>query len=338
LDTLTHVVTGVCIAGSLPRTVRGQDASVIVVAASLLPDLDVLSSLSEPATAALNRHLLTHSLVGIALLSVGFGTLAWLLSRRLGWFVNVMLIGLGVTVHVALDLINAYGVALLYPWTEDRFELPLSFILNPVMTGILLAGAIAVFVARNPAWAARSSRAALLVASCYLVLCYGLRIEAERLMVAQTPPVPDKSTYILPELGSPLQWKAIQPEGSDYRQVVVYPLSGRLVDAGTVRSTPNAPLAAAARATETGRKIEAFFQTPVWLEHQDTVIAYDLRFRFASIGNEWDPFGFCFRRVGGRVVLAENGLGSYLTDWLKAVGRLLLMRPIEPNGPGCAGP
>jgi hypothetical protein len=82
---------------------------------------------------------------------------------------------------------------------------------------------------------------------------------------------------------------------------------------------PELPLVMAARATETGQKIETFFKAPVWRAEGETVIAFDLRFRFAVLGNDWDPFGFCFRLDGNRLALVDESLGNYLTNWLSAL-------------------
>ena len=248
MDPATHALTGLCIARSLPRSVRGRDTTLLVVAASLLPDIDVLWSLYEPATVALDRHLLTHSLIGLALLSGGVGVLAWLLWRRLPLIVYVMLVLLAMIGHIGLDLINAYGVALLYPWSMHRFEVPLAFIIDPVLTEILLAGLLAPLIFRHPAWATPMSRAALLLVGCYLAACFSLRVAAENIIEARASMAgSDHWTYLFPELGSPLQWMGIYRDGDSYRQLVVFPLSGGAIEYGSVRSTPDDPLVSAVR-------------------------------------------------------------------------------------------
>ncbi len=319
MDTVTHALMGLCIARSLPGKVRGRDTAVLVVAASLLPDINVLWSMSEPATAALNRHLLTHSLVGIALLSTGFGAAAWLFARRLSITVIVGLVALAVLAHVGLDLINAYGVALLYPWSTFRYELPLAFILDPILTGVLLTGVLVPFVIRDTRLGSVLSRSTLLLVGCYLAACFGLRMIAQQLVVARAGAAGgDLWTYLVPELGAPLRWQGIYREGLGYRQVLVYPLSDRVIDLASVHSTPDLAAVAAVRATATGKRIEAFFKAPVWRTEGKTVVAYDLRFRFGSLGNDWDPFGFCFQLQGGGFAPVQETLSTYVANWRKA--------------------
>ena len=320
MDPVTHALTGLCIARSLPRTERGRDTDILVVAASLLPDIDVTWALWEPETAALTRHLLTHSLTGLAALSVGFGALAWLLFRRLSLSVYFMLVGLAVLAHLGLDVINAFGVAVLYPWSSYRFELPLAFILDPVLTGILLIGVLVPSFLRDQSAVPLASRAALLLAFCYLASAFSLRLVANDMLLAHAGADGGAhGTYLVPEPGSPLQWKGIYSDGEGYQQVLVYPLSGRIVELSPVPSTPGDLRVAAVRRTVTGQLIDGFLKTPVWHAEGKTVVAYDLRFRFAALDNDWDPFSFCFRDRGSGPALVPQDLDVYLANWRKAL-------------------
>ena len=85
---------------------------------------------------------------------------------------------MAVLAHVGLDLINAYGVALLYPWSTFRYELPLAFILDPILTGVLLTGVLVPFVIRDTRLGSVLSRSTLLLVGCYLAACFGLRMIA----------------------------------------------------------------------------------------------------------------------------------------------------------------
>ena len=337
LDPVTHIVAGLCVARSLPAAARGPDTAVAVLAASLLPDIDVLWSLSDPATAALNRHMLTHSLVGLALLSAGFGALASLLSRRLSLMAFVMLVALAVLIHLGLDVINSFGIALLYPWSSFRFELPLVFILDPVLTGLLLGALLVSFMLRKAGPAAVACRAGLLLVVCYIAACFALRAVAEDVVKARASAVgSDHWTYLAPEPGSPLRWRGIWMEAGRYRQVLISPVSGGVVELGSViSSTPEDRLAAEARATPTGHNVEKFFKVPVWRAEGDVVIGYDLRFRFATLGNDWDPFGFCFRHSRNGFTLVHQDLDSYFANWFRALLSFGISRSLQPVQPVC---
>jgi membrane-bound metal-dependent hydrolase YbcI (DUF457 family) len=313
-------LAGFCIAASLPRGVRGKDVLFLAVGASIIPDADVLWSLADPATAALNRHIFTHSLIGLALISVALGAVVWLLARRLSLLAYIAIAILGVLTHVGLDLINAYGVELFYPWSARRFELPLAFILDPVLTAILLGGTLTFLVLRDSSSGALAARAALLLVGCYLIAAFALRTTALHIVEARVSAVGSNQwTYLVPEPGSPFRWKGIYRNGDSYAQVLVFPVTGRIVELDSVRSTPDDPVVAAARSTLTGQKIDAFFQVPVWRGDGQTVVGYDLRFRFAVLGNDWDPFDFCFRREGNGFGLIRQDLGSYVLNWWRAL-------------------
>jgi membrane-bound metal-dependent hydrolase YbcI (DUF457 family) len=325
LDPVTHALSGICLSRALPRKIRGRDATIVVVAAALIPDIDVVWSLAEPATAALNRHMATHSLVGLAALSVAGGFVARLTFRRLSLPAYAALAGLGVLAHVGLDLINAFGVGLLYPFSPVRYELPLVFVVDFVLTGLLLAGAIWPWVRGDRAAAAPASRWALGLAGIYLAACLGLRISAEEVVAARAfAAAPDGGawTYLVPEPGAPLRWKGIYRDGAVFRQVLVKPVTGGVAELPTVGSFPEHPSVAAVRATPMGRRIDRFLKAPVWRAEKDMVTVYDLRFRFAALGNDWDPFGFRFRRDGDAALLVREDAGTYLGSWLQALRRL----------------
>jgi inner membrane protein len=320
VDPVTHTLAGFCIAASLPRTIRGRDVTVLAVAASLAPDADVLWAVAQPATAALTRHTFTHSLLGVGLIAVGLGACAWLLFRRLPLLAYFGVAALGLLGHLGLDLINDYGVELLYPWSERRFELPLAFILDPTLTAILLGGTLAFLLMRDANKAAFAGRAALLLAACYLLAAFVLRTSALHIVEARARAAGTSSwTYLVPEPGGPLRWKGIYRSGDSYAQLLVLPLTGRVEELPAVHSTPDDPLVVAARATQTGQEIEDFFAVPVWRTDGETVVGYDLRFRFAVLGNDWDPFQFCFRPGSEGLDLVRQGLGIYVLNWWRAL-------------------
>ena len=325
MDPVTHALSGVCISRALPRKVRGRDATIVVIAAALIADIDVAWSLAEPATAALNRHMVTHSLVGLAGLAVVGGVAARLAFRRLSLPAYTALAGVGLAAHVGLDLINAFGVGLFYPFSHVRFELPLVFIVDIVLMGLLLAGAVWPWARGDPGAKAAASRWALGLVGVYLAACLGLRISAAEVVTARASAVPQDGgawTYLVPELGAPLRWKGIYRDGAVFRQILVRPLTGGAVELSAVGSFPEEPSVAAVRATPTGRRIDLFLKAPVWRADKDGVAVYDLRFRFATLGNDWDPFGFRFQRKGNAVILVRDDAGTYLGFWLQALLRL----------------
>jgi inner membrane protein len=325
LDPFTHALSGVCISRALPRSVRGRDATIVVVAAALIPDIDVVWSLAEPATAALNRHMATHSLVGLAALSMACGVVARLAFRRLSWATYAALAGFGLLAHVGLDLVNAFGVGLLYPFSPVRYELPLVFVVDFVLTGLMLAGAIWPWVRGDASSAAPASRWALGLVAVYLAASLGLRVSAAEIVTARaSAAAPDGGawTYLVPEPGAPLRWKGIYRDGPVFRQVLVSPLTGGAVELPAIGTLPEDPSVAAVRATPMGRRIDRFLKAPVWRAEKDMVTVYDLRFRFAALGNDWDPFGFRFRREGDAALLVRDDAGTYLGSWLQALRRL----------------
>ncbi|MDA1314285.1 MAG: metal-dependent hydrolase [Acidobacteria bacterium] len=97
---------------------------VMAMGAALVPDLDVVPGLMNFAVSGWHRGA-THSLVGIltqALLITVGARLAWMLvfSEVLSWGPLFRAALAGLATHVFWDYLNPWGVALLWPLSEER--------------------------------------------------------------------------------------------------------------------------------------------------------------------------------------------------------------------------
>jgi hypothetical protein len=176
----------------------------------------------------------------------------------------------------------------------------------------------------------------LLLTGCYLIAAFALRTTALHMVEARAAATGNDWTYLVPEPGGPLRWKGIYRNGDNYAQILVFPLTGRTRELPSVHSTPDDPLVAAARATPTGREIDRFFEVPVWRSDGQTVVGYDLRFRFAALGNDWDPFEFCFIRDGNSLTLVRQALGGYILNWSRALLKFGVSPSFQLDLPACS--
>ncbi|MFN9804947.1 MAG: metal-dependent hydrolase, partial [Betaproteobacteria bacterium] len=158
MDTLTHALSGALLgraltpsaAGSstarpmLGPTVPAWHAVSLGLVAAAFPDSDfVLRFISE--TAYLRGHRgITHSLLMLPLWSLLLGWLASRLFRRPDALRRYALVAGGaIAIHIAGDWITQFGTMLLAPLSDARFGLGAIFIIDLVISGILVAGLLA---------------------------------------------------------------------------------------------------------------------------------------------------------------------------------------------------
>src|SRR5690554_4212721 len=147
MDTLTHAVTGALIARvaapSQPRPGQLSHRARMTAGflAAAFPDIDFALRLTGTLN-YLNWHQgVTHSLVLLPvwalLLSVIFSRAT---SGRYTWQAFYLPVCLGLMIHIAGDVITAYGPTLLAPFSYERFYIPLIYVSDPPFTLIAIAG------------------------------------------------------------------------------------------------------------------------------------------------------------------------------------------------------
>jgi membrane-bound metal-dependent hydrolase YbcI (DUF457 family) len=156
VDIVHHGIIGV--AGAGVANAYGQpELAVGFLLGSLLPDLDVLFiALGKSRFLRLHQGV-THSVVGIPLI----GCLAAGIFAVLGWISYVPLaIGIfaGMIVHVLLDIMNTFGVRVLWPLPQ-RFSIDAFFFIDIYVLGASMLFGAAAWEGSHPvaaagAWAA----------------------------------------------------------------------------------------------------------------------------------------------------------------------------------------
>jgi len=304
LDPVTHTLCGVALGNAFFRRRAGPAAVPILALASNLPDIDVVVHVTGDPTAVMMRRMVGHS---VFLLPVWSAALAWLLGRRYRHLRFPALFGmvlLGAVVHVFFDLINSFGVVLLWPFSRARPELAWVFIIDFILTGLLalplvpgLIGRVRLLLARTGLRRSSDrpgldrlvplSRASLAGVALYLAFCAGSHARAEGLLERQARGQPEAHrlappdfTYVFPEPLGPHRWRGVARTGDTYRLYLVRPLAGRADLREEFRTDLGSPVVDAARRTPLGRRLEWFFKAPVWTAAgPDKATVYDLRFR-----------------------------------------------------------
>ncbi len=165
MDNLCHTLVGAACgeAGLKRRTALGQ--ATLIVAANL-PDIDVLVFATDIPSVAFRRGW-THGILAQALLPIALAAVVAMVGRSKGArFAPLLLLSyVGVLSHVALDLLNNYGVRLLMPFSGRWFYGDSVFIVD-VWLWLTLGIGVCWGYARG---SARAARASIAVATVYIL-------------------------------------------------------------------------------------------------------------------------------------------------------------------------
>ncbi len=141
MDTITHGIAGALVAKSFFSERHGRAATFALTAASVFPDSDSFATLfSRDSLAFIEIHRgITHSLVMLPVFSLLFGCLTALAIRdKRKWPLFSLLYGIGIGLHILLDVITSYGTMIWSPLSYTRVSWDLVFIIDVVFTSTVL--------------------------------------------------------------------------------------------------------------------------------------------------------------------------------------------------------
>src|SRR6266705_2593141 len=139
MDPVPHTLVGIGVANAFFRRRLGREAVPALAVASNLPDLDAIVHLSFDPRALLLRRTFGHSILLLPFWSAGLALVLSRFAPHIGFRRLLGLSLLGAGVHLVFDLVNSFGVVLLWPLSDWRPELAIVFIIDLLLTGLLLA-------------------------------------------------------------------------------------------------------------------------------------------------------------------------------------------------------
>ena len=303
---MTHTLVGVGLANAFFRRRIGPAAVPILAIASNLPDIDTLVHFTGDPTAILMRRTLGHSIFLVPVLAMA---LALILRRFLPSHDLKTLFGLsllGASVHLLFDLINSFGVVLLWPFSDWRPELAMVFIIDLFLTAFLAAPLLLCISRRTRPYLIGLSQVSIACVVVYLLFCGGNRMLAQAALAAETARagINVDFSYVFPELLGPHRWKGVARENNIYNVYLIHSLTGRVIPIDEVRTDLDHPDVQRTRSLPLAGRLEWFFKAPVWAVEKPVspgnnpggeraVSVYDLRFRSARI-NRTIPFKYSF--------------------------------------------
>ena len=268
MDVLSHALLG-AVGGYAADRARTRISLLAGTVAALLPDVDVLiGSDTDPLLTLEFHRQFTHSFVAAPVGAAIVGGAIWLaLKGRLGFLPLFIAALAGYVSHILLDTCTSFGTQLLWPLSDRRIAANVVAVIDPVVTAILLIGAIAAFRKRS----AGAAGVTIALTLSYLTFGWIQRERAEG-YIERTAAARDHTVAryeVKPTLGNLLLWRCVYQTGNEY-----------VVDAVRV-GLFSAPLLYAGG---TARRVEPIDLVPPLT--LNSVQAADL-VRFAKVSNGW---------------------------------------------------
>ena len=218
MDTATHIAMGVSLTALATTDPTLADnfaaTATVLIAGSLIPDIDTVLKLKNNATYITHHRGITHSIPFTILwpLLITFITFTfftgvpplhvWLWAQ------------LAVALHVFVDIFNSYGTQALRPFSNKWIQLSVINTFDPVIFSILLI-AIAIWSMGVHPYVVFGPTLVLLI--CYYILRFQMRgwLKKQALNQVQHLGRPTK-VFVAPTIRF-MQWRiAIQTEQHDY--------------------------------------------------------------------------------------------------------------------------
>jgi len=190
-----------------------RERLLLGAAAAAFPDIDYLTFPLSPLLFLADWHQgPTHSVVMLPLWSVLLGGVFALAARRPAAFTEAVWVSaLGLAAHILADVITVYGTALLSPFSDARFSIGTTFVIDPLFTAVVALGlALSLATGRR-----LFARLGLVVLCAYVggqALLQQRAIDVGRVS-AQRQALAIERLSTLPQPFSPFNWKLVGIEG-----------------------------------------------------------------------------------------------------------------------------
>ena len=301
MDPVTHTLLGVALGEAFFRPRLGRRAVTVAAWAANLPDIDTVVLLAGDPGAVILRRSFGHSLI---LLPLWIAGLTWLFKRKyedMDARDLAAIIAVNCGGHLFFDLINSFGVQLLWPFSTARPELAMIFIIDLALAGFLAAPHLARL---KESWRPRLGdlcRAALVSVAFYLSMAFTARQMATALLAQETGGAGFQ--YAFPEPLGAHRWRGVVKADGEWRQYLVNVSERTVVPGPVLRDDGLTGPALAAKETPFGRRLTGFFKAPVWTVEPKpgggaTVTVSDLRFASLVLPRA-NPFEFTFDAAPG---------------------------------------
>lgn len=232
MDPITHTLSGAILSRTGFYQKFGRMATIILLAAAIIPDIDHFSLRLAGPLAYLKYHRgFTHSILGGFVIAVIMTSILCSIKRfreNLGYQTTFCLFLLGIYTHIFLDLITSYGTQILFPFSDKRYSLDLVFIIDLYFTALMLIPLILIRFKRK--WAKAISIISVAIVIIYLGIAFTSKtIAIKRTNVwANKLGIFSKRVEALPLPFSPFRWSVYIEDDKRFYQVNVDALKNKL--------------------------------------------------------------------------------------------------------------
>lgn len=281
MEPITHALASVAL-GRAGLNKLSRAATPMLLISGLIADADWAARLGAPEMFLRGHRTVTHSFVGTAAIVITVAAAAWFVGRKFRNFAVGVLPALaicatGAGMHLFLDLLNGYGVKLLWPFSEKWYAWDLVGSVDWWVFFFLLAGLLIPELFRlvheeigsKPKRNGRQ-RGALIALALAALLVAGRAVAHERAVAlldartyrGQTP----LAVAAFPTASNPLRWYGVVETDSAIVNVDVPLGPGRAFDpeAGAVHFKPEpSAMLKGARESPAGREFLNFARFPL---------------------------------------------------------------------------
>lgn len=222
MDSVSQLALGAAVSvAAMGRRSAVWKAALWGAVAGTLPDLDVLVDHGDAIRNMVLHRGASHSLFWLTLLSLPLAAaVARLHGETALWRRWWLAIWLALVTHPLLDTMTVYGTRLALPFSDWPYAVGSIFIIDPLFTLPLLAGAGWALASRSGARGLRANAAGLLLAGAYLGWSVAAQAQVERVARASLAAqgIAAEQLLVTPTAFNTVLWRVVALDGSRYHE------------------------------------------------------------------------------------------------------------------------
>lgn len=218
MDPITHGLSGAVLARTGFRNKYGIATTWIFIVSAMLPDIDWVYSLAGEFAYLKHHRGFTHSLIGGAALAFVNSLIFYHFSSLKRYWLIFRFSLAGIYIHIFLDLITSYGTQIFWPFTDHRYSLDTIFIIDLILTGILLLPLIIGAIRKEREWF--YARVSLVLLTCYIAFAGINHLIAIKRVVVYTKEnnITGIKLSAFPQPLSPFRWMGVIESQDSFHQ------------------------------------------------------------------------------------------------------------------------
>jgi len=222
MDSLSQIALGAAVGvATMGRRTAVWKAALWGAVAGTLPDLDVLIDHGDPVRNMVLHRAETHAPFWLTLFSLPLAAgIARLHGEWAQWRRWWLAIWLALVTHPLLDAMTVYGTQLALPWSNQPFAVGSVFIIDPLYTLPLLAGAGWALATRGTGRGLAANAAGLLLSTAYLGWGVFAQQQVERVARASLAAqgIQAERVLVTPAAFSSMLWRVVAVSGDQFHE------------------------------------------------------------------------------------------------------------------------